>query len=234
MLRVKREEGHPMGRTRIKVALLGVFLVVGAGVMAVQASPQCQKFVKTFVTTPVRNRVSKATEIAWAKWRVEHPNWKPKPGVTRPKYKMSRQEALDKVAFACEVPTTPSKTDMFFTPADFEVPPVIANPPTEFMETTQLMFPDLIPPVVSEFTSPPISTDIPAIPGIFIPPYVPPVFSGRGPINSLGGDEPPVTFAETPEPASFFLMTVGMAGAWFLWLRRERSVELAVARNHSV
>jgi hypothetical protein len=169
------------------------------------------------VTVPVRNRVSKATALAWAKWRVEHPNWKPKPGVTRPKYTMSRKEQLEKVAFACEAPTVPSQTDMLFTPADFgPAPPVLNLTP---METTQVTFPDLIPPVVME--SPPFATvpDIPSGPGIFIPPYIPPVFVGPLPKVPL---TPPI--GPVPEPPSFFLVVLGMAAGWIFWLRRVRLI----------
>jgi PEP-CTERM motif len=220
-----------MGRTRIQAVALVVLFSAGIGVMAVQASPTCQRFVRTYVTVPVRNRVSKATELAWAKWRVGHPNWKPRPGVTRPKYLMSRKEALDKVEFACEVPTTPSKLDLLLTPADFGPPPVVDLTP---METTQLVFPDLIPPEVAEFSpvagSPefPVAAPpggVPDTPGFFVSPNNPPVVSGRGPALPVGPIEPLeplVPIVPTPEPASFFLMTLGMAGAWVLWIRRNR------------
>jgi hypothetical protein len=206
-----------MGHTRIQVVALAALFSAGIGVMAVQASPTCQRFVRTFVTVPVRNRVSKATALAWAKWRVEHPNWKPKPGVTRPKYLMSRKEQLDKMAFACEAPTIPSKTDMLFTPADFNGPPPAPDLPP--METTQLTIPDLIPPVVME--SPPFAAqpDVPSGPGIFIPPYIPPVFTGPLPKVPLS---PPI--GPVPEPPSSFLVVLGMAGAWLFWMRRARLV----------
>jgi hypothetical protein len=222
MRRVRDEEGYPMGRTRIRVVVLAVLFTVGAGVIAVQASPQCQRFVKTYVTTPVRNRVSKATEIAWAKWRVEHPNWKPKPGVTRPKYKQSRQETMDKVAFACEVPSTPAQIDLLFTPADFEPPPVInwTPTPTETMETTEVTFPDLIPPVVAENTPIFGVPNIPDVPGLYVPPFNPPVGSGRSPAVPLTPPGTPTPIAATPEPSSFFLVVLGMASGWFFWLRR--------------
>jgi hypothetical protein len=208
-----------MGQTRIQVVALAVLFSAGIGVMAVQASPTCQRFVRTYVTVPVRNRVSKATALAWAKWRVEHPNWKPKPGVTRPKYLMSRKEQMEKVAFACEAPTVPSKVDVIFPPADGgPAPPVADFTP---METTEVTFPDLIPPVVME--SPPFATvpDVPSGPGIFIPPYIPPVFTGPLPKVPISPPPPPTPVPEAP---SFFLVLLGMTVGWIVWMRRVRLI----------
>ena len=225
-----------MGHTRIQIVAVAALISAGVGVTAVQASPNCERFVRTYVTVPVRNRVSKATALAWAKWRVQHPDWKPKPGVTRPKYLMSRKEALEKVELACEAPTTPTKTDLLFTPVDFDepTPPAIDVPP---IEITQMTFPGLIPPEVVE--APPFAgspdTPTPETPGLFIPPYFPPVFGG-GP----GGDTsspptgtpvttqvppvvPPPIVAQTPEPASFVLVFFGMAAAGLFWKRRVRT-----------
>ncbi len=208
-----------MGHTRIQAVVLTILFSAGAGVMAVQTSPQCHRFVRTYVTKPVRNRVSKATALAWAKWREEHPNWKPKPGAARPKYVMSKQEVLDKVAFACEAPTEQTPSNLFFTPADFGPPPAMVDLPP--METTMTPFPDLLPPEVIE--SPPLlvslpnGPDGPDGPGIFIPPYIPPIFTGTQVVL------PPV-IEPTPEPASFVLVGSGMMGGWFLWMRRRVSV----------
>ena len=208
-----------MGHTRIQVVALAALFSAGIGVMAVQTSPTCQRFVRTYVTVPVRNRVSKATALAWAKWRVEHPNWKPKPGVTRPKYLMSRKEQLEKVGFACEAPTIPSTVDVLFPPADGVPPPVVDLTP---METTEVTFPDLIPPVVME--SPPFAgtpPDVPSGPGIFIPPYIPPVFTGPLPKVPISPPPPPTPVPEAP---SFFLVLLGMAGGWIFWMRRARLI----------
>ena len=74
-------------RTRIQTAVLAFILLPAAvGVLAVHASQTCERFVRTYVSKPVRNRVSKATNEAWAKWRIAHPNWKPNPNLHRPKY----------------------------------------------------------------------------------------------------------------------------------------------------
>src|SRR5664280_2638919 len=132
-------------RIRVQVAFLFfILLPASIGVVAVHASATCERFVRTYVTKPITNRVSQTTADAWAVWRVAHPNWKPKPGVHRPKYVMTREEAVQKVNFACSVPTIPSDSDLFFTPADFDVPPpIVVLPP---MDTTQINFPDAVPP----------------------------------------------------------------------------------------
>ena len=54
-------------RIRIQVAVLAFILVpAAAGVLAVHASATCERFVRNYVTRPVRNRVSKQTAEAWA------------------------------------------------------------------------------------------------------------------------------------------------------------------------
>jgi hypothetical protein len=209
-----------MGHTRIQMFALAGLFSVGIGVTAVQASPTCQRFVRTYVTVPVRNRVSKTTALAWAKWRVAHPNWKPRPGVARPKYVMTQKELMDKVAFACEAPTTPATTDLLFKPADFDVPPPPVDfPPTEIALVT---FPELYPPEV--VATPPVagSPDVPSAPGIFIPPDIPPVSGGAAPRTPFVPVPPPIL--PTPEPASFFLVILGMAGGWIFWMRRARPI----------
>ena len=95
-----------MSRSRIRIqAAVITFLLLpaAAGVLAVHASATCERFVRTYVTKPVRNRVSKQTAEAWAAWRVAHPNWKPNPNLHRPKYVMNREEAIQKVDFACTI-----------------------------------------------------------------------------------------------------------------------------------
>jgi hypothetical protein len=211
-----------MGRTRIYTAVLSVVLVpAGIGVVAVHASPTCQRFVRTYVTVPVRNRVSKATELAWAKWRVGHPNWKPKPGVIRPKYKMTREEAVKKVDIACDAPTVPTTMDKFFTPADFDGPPPAADLPP--MESTQITFPDSTPPEVAEEIPPvaPGSPNTPDAPGLYIPPYIPPIFGGGSPpAQTVPPPILPPPPGLVPEPASFLLVALGMLSGGVLWMRR--------------
>lgn len=224
-----------MGHTRthgIAFTCLLITVTAGsAGVAAVTTSPACQQFVEKHVMVPVRNRVSKATALAWAKWRVGHPDWKPNPKLHRAKYKMSTQEVLEKVAFACEVPPpTPSTVDMDLPPIEIgtlppvvELPPLIDIPP---METTQTILTDLIPPDVLE-PAPPVETaEIPDSPGFYFPPFLPPIF-GPGHKGSTTGtttEIPPPVVAPVPEPGSLVLTALGMGMAGMLWMRRVRSV----------
>jgi hypothetical protein len=82
-------------RIRIQFAVLAFILFPATiGIVAVRASATCERFVRTYVTKPVRNRLSKSTAEAWAAWRVAHPNWRPNPNVHRPKYVMETQIRL--------------------------------------------------------------------------------------------------------------------------------------------
>lgn len=193
-----------MGHTRIYLtALTALMLPAGAGVMTVQASPTCEKFVKTYVSTPVRNRVSKATAVAWAKWREGHPNWKPNPKVTRPRYKMSQREILKKVDFACQVPTDPEALDMAFTPVE-------VNPPTPKLkeasdvDTTDVTVPDTIPPLVAELPPsernflPPQTAAVPFFPATFGGAPVPPVGAPPVQVSTPGVPSTPTGSPNTP------------------------------------
>jgi len=56
-----------MKRPRIRMqaaALTFILLPAAAGVVAVHASATCERFVRTYVTKPVRNRVSRETANA--------------------------------------------------------------------------------------------------------------------------------------------------------------------------
>jgi hypothetical protein len=135
-------------RVRIQVAVL-IFLLLPAtaGVLAVHASAACERFVRTYVTRPVRNQVSKQTAAAWAAWRAAHPNWKPNPKSRRPKYVMTREEAVKKVDFACSVEPTPVSLDLKLQPLEAEdAPPVIELPAL----TSQLELPKVSTPVTTE------------------------------------------------------------------------------------
>jgi hypothetical protein len=176
-------------RIRIQIAVLVFILLPAAtGVLAVHASATCERFVRTYVTKPVRNRLSKQTADAWAAWRVAHPNWKPNPKNRRPKYVMTREEAVHKVDFACAVATTPSNLTLLFTPADFDLPPAaISLPPM----TTEIRFPAVTPPEVAELASP-----LPLFP---IVPLATP--AAPGPV---------------PEPGSWLLVISGIASLGLL------------------
>jgi len=204
-----------MSRPRIRVQVAGlafILLPAAAGVVGVHASATCERFVRTYVTKPVRNKVSRQTLEAWKKWGIAHPNWKPNPNLHRPKYIMTQEEALQKVEFACSIPIEPTALDLWFTPADFDVPPPIVNLPP--MEATQISFPDEIPPEVAELT--PTSTWPP------LAPFVPPVLGGT---PSYGPPFVPLTPAAgaTPEPSSFVLLASGLASLGLFWMRRRKS-----------
>jgi hypothetical protein len=251
-----------MGHTRMRSAAWALLslpagaaffllLPASARVLAAETLPVCERLVRTYVMVPVRNRVKKSTAEAWAQWRIGHPEWKPNPKIQRPKYVMTREEALRKVEFACNVPTVPSTTDLFFNPADFPPPlaggpPIFGGPPGMEgppIETTDVLFPDLIPPVPID--TPPV-TEIPELPGspdtgTLIPPFFPPVFGG-GPGGGGPGGGPPVSsvpggpgspgapvtppIVVTPEPPSFLLVALGIPASWLFWKRRAR-VEIA-------
>ena len=194
-------------RIRIQVvAFLFILLPAASGVLAVHASATCERFVRTYVNKPVRNRLSKTTADAWAKWRIAHPNWKPNPKLHRPKYVMTREEAVKKVAFACSVDLIPTDIDLSFVPVDVDGPPDVVNLPP--MEATQISIPDVTPPQVAEITPqeawPPIAPFVPIPPGVSTgTPVLPP---------------PPLTLL--PEPSSLLLVASGF-GALLLFAGRK-------------
>lgn len=194
-------------RIRIQTAVLGfVLLPATVGVLAVHASQTCERLVRTYVSKPVRNRVSKATDEAWAKWRVAHPNWKPNPTLHRPKYVMSREEAVNKVEFACAVPTDPLTLSLLLNPAELGPPPEIVNLPP--MKATLISFPDVVPPEVSEIP-----------PGEAWPPFAPliPPILGSSPGNTVPTlpVNPPPILGTVPEPPSIVLVVLGMVAVGF-------------------
>ena len=220
-----------MGHTRMYVTALSVLLLpAGAGVVTVHASPTCEKFVRTYITVPVRNRVSKATEVGWAKWRVGHPNWKPNPKVQRPRYRMSQRETIKNVAFACEVPTDPLRLDTLFTPEELQPPvaemtlPSVIPPAVPPIETTDVTIPENIPPVVAD--SPPYGYGL--FPPFLTPPYLPPVYGGAQVPPLAQTPAPPlvvtpvVPVAMTPEPSSLVLLLTGASALGVVSSRRRK------------
>lgn len=195
-----------MGKTRIRLqaaALLFILMPATAGIIAVHASATCERFVRTYVTKPVRNRVSKTTANAWAAWRAAHPNWKPNPNAHRPKYVMTRQEQVQKVDFACEVPTEPTDVTLFFQTARVDPPPVMMPPGM----STQIAFPT-VPTQVTEVTE--AVTPFPTV-AAFAPP--PPI-----PVPEVNTSVP----GPTPEPTSLVMVVTGLAGLWVLLARRRK------------
>jgi hypothetical protein len=206
-----------MSRARIRIqaaVITFILLPAAAGVLAVHASATCERFVRTYVTKPVRNRVSKQTAEAWAAWRVAHPNWKPNPNLHRPKYVMNRDEAVHKVDFACTIEVIPAITDGLLVPA--EVPPPIVDLPP--MASTEVTFPNEIPPEVAEITP---DNEWPAL-----GPLVPPILGGPPPaivlpivppeVNPVGGS--------VSEPASLALAGTGFGFVCLLLAARIRHI----------
>jgi hypothetical protein len=193
-------------RIRLQTAVLGIILFPAVtGVLVVHASQTCERVVRTYVSKPVCNQVSKATAAAWAKWRIAHPNWKPNPKLHRPKYVMSREEAVNNLNFACSIPTDPASLDLLFTPADIDIPPPIVNLPP--MKATLIDFPDEVPPEVSEI--PPDNTWPP------FAPYIPPILGDSSGNNFptlpvIVPPPPPPIVGPIPEPPSFFLVALGI------------------------
>lgn len=173
-----------ISRVRIQVAVL-IFLLLPAtaGVLAIHASAACERFVRTYVTKPVRNRVSKHTAEAWAAWRLAHPNWKPNPKSHRPKYVMTREEMVNKVNFACAVDTDPTTLDLTLQPIDYDRPPQMVSMPAM---TTELQLPNPTTPAVTELAE--------LTPIVTIPPPI-----------SL------VDMGPVPEPSSLLLALSGAA-----------------------
>jgi hypothetical protein len=173
----------------------------------VRASADCERFVRTYVTKPVRNRVSKQTAEAWAKWRVGHPNWKPNPNVHRPRYVMTREESVEKVAFACSIPLMPTENHLPLTISDLEPPPPIID--LSKMNPTQLDIPEEIPPEVAEITP---DNSWPAI-GPFVPPILGTTIPGIPGVPGV----PEAPLGPVPEPSSLVLAGSGLV--CMLWLR---------------
>lgn len=203
-------------RIRIQAAVLAFILLPAAvGVLAVHASATCERFVRTYVTKPVRNRVSKQTAEAWAAWRVAHPNWKPSPNTHRPKYVMTREEAVQKVDFACTIEVIPAMTDGLLTAADVP-PPIVDLPP---MGSTEIAFPNELPPEVAEITP---DNEWPAL-----GPFVPPILGGPPSSITLPIVPPPVipVGGSVSEPTSLMLAGTGFCFVCLLLAARIRHLE---------
>jgi hypothetical protein len=212
----------------LSVVLLSVLFPAAIGAFAVNASPNCQRYVSDYVTTPVRKRVSKATALAWARWRTGHPNWKPNPKVQRPRYVMTTQEAMDKVNFACAVPPNPVITELLHASVDSEGPP---SEDYSDMDATQPYIPDLTPPEVTEVPSGQGSSDStavswpsdsPSIPPQVLAPVSPP--AGGSTLPPIVPPDTTLVTGEVPEPSSLLLVASGIAGC-SLFLRRRHASE---------
>ena len=55
---------------------------------------------------------------------------------------MTREEAVQKVNFACSIPTDPVNLDILFTPTSFAAPPVITDVPNMLRSRRCLLPPE--------------------------------------------------------------------------------------------
>jgi len=198
-------------RFGIRSAVIALILLPATvGMVAIDASATCQRFVREYITVPAHKQVSKATAMAWAKWRVAHPNWKPKPGAQRIGVPMTRTESIKKVDFACDVvDSEPTILDSLIDPIPPLVPPAFAPPieeiaqaiPTELAQGTPI-------PYVSNTPDGPVVPYVPTVPGGGLPPT---------------NDTPPTTDV-TPEPSSWLLLATGMGVCSLFWRRRMASL----------
>jgi hypothetical protein len=157
--------------------------IVGAAL----AAPVCSKFIPTTTVTKVKNRVSKSTADAWAAWRIAHPNWKPNSKVVRPKYKMTTQEAVAKIEFACQA------TVLDVQPPEIEL--AMVEPPT-----IELPLEPVEPPLVTTAVVLDTPQDTP------LTPRTPPILLSGVPLPP----QHPVAPAPTPEPGSLWLLGTGL------------------------
>lgn len=189
---------------RVPLVLLVTAAAVSLGVVGVQASTQCVRFIRQKVR---HHKVSAATAARWAVWDKAHPKWHPK---------RTPQETWDKLNFACEVPVEEkAATDMLPAPqltamvlplemsAPPDVPTVVAlnQPP-----------PDLFPDEPSDsLVSPPIYS-----------PQYPALFGQLPPPNNNGPPPPP---SSTPEPSAWVLMATAIFAMSGLIWKRNRTVQ---------
>ena len=133
---------------RTPAAVLIGIVFLGIGVIGIQASPTCVRFVKTYAEKAKRHTISKSTLERWADWNKAHPNYHPP---TRRKPKMTPQETLSLVNLACQVPVTPLDLTSSLTPVQIE--PV---------QISSLLLPnDLVPPPLNLVGQPPQSAPAP-------------------------------------------------------------------------
>jgi hypothetical protein len=129
---------------------------------------------------------------------------------------MTRKETVEKVEFACSMPTDPQSLDMLLTPADFYPPPPFMNLPP--MEATKIDIPAPTPPDVIEVPTEVATEEWPPL-----VPYVPTIVEGGGgpPVFPVLPIVPPPVLGVVPEPSSLLLVATGLASMGLL-LRVQR------------
>ena len=200
---------------RVPLVLLVTAAAISLGVVGVQASTQCVRFITKKVR---RHKVSAATAARWAAWDKAHPNWHPR---------KSPAETLAQLDFACAVPMIEKPVDGdlppleltgFNFPTDFELPPPDAPPVVAMNEPPQNLFPDQPP---TSLVSPPI----------YSPQYTSP-FGPPPPPPTTGRSVQPTGAGLAPEPSSWMLLVTSMLAIGTLYYRRPEPVKVIARRRY--
>ncbi len=136
---------------RTPILTIAVMTVLGIGVVAVQASPTCQRIVREYREKVLPKHFSNATLARWAEWGKAHPNYHPKP---KPRPALGPQETLSKVQFDCEVPLLQQDVAILLPPvlpdantmAELELP-VFASPVAPTVSLVGV--PTVVPPILT-------------------------------------------------------------------------------------
>ena len=192
---------------RVPLVILITAAAIGLGVVGVQASTECVRFI----TKKVRHhKVSAATAARWAAWDKAHPNWHPKKPI----------ETLAQLDFACAVP-------MIEKPVDGDLPPLQL---TSFNFAPVLLPPPEAPPMVAMNQPPQVFTDVPPMsfvsPPIYSPPY--PTIFGPPP-GPPGHSVAPI--GATPEPSTWMLLATAILAIGTLAYRRPQMARVVARRR---
>jgi len=191
---------------RVPLVLVVTAAAISLGVVGVQASTECVRFI----TKKVRHhKVSAATAARWAAWDKAHPNWHPK---------KTPAETLAQLDFACAVPVIQK-------PVDGDLPPIQL---TAFEFAPPLLPPDA-PPMVA-MNEPPIFNDAPPMSLV-----TPPIFAPQYP-TLMGGPPAPPSHAVTPlgaapEPSTWMLLGTSVLAMGALAYRRPRMAKVVARRR---
>jgi hypothetical protein len=193
----------------VPLVILVTAATVSLGVVGVQASTQCVRFIRD--TVQRHHKVSAATAAKWKTWNKAHPNWHPKP---------TPKETLAQLNFACEVP-------MEQTTVAEELPPIELSP---LVLPRELLAPPVVPTVVAENTPPETlfpqgPSDSLVSPPIYSPQY--PALFGALPLPSVSTPPEVVQAAPTPEPAGWVLMATALAAGASFARRQRRQAKAA-------
>ena len=181
---------------RIPLATLVTVVAVSLGVVGVQASTQCVRFIQK-----VRHhKVSAATAARWAEWDKAHPNWHPR---------KTPKETLAQLDFACQVP-------LEVKPVDGDLPPLeIAG----FDLPLELLPPPETPAIVALNTPPELFPETPSN-SLVSPPIYAPLYPTLFGIAAVPSVAPPI--GATPEPSSWMMLATAMLAMGALAMRRPR------------